>query len=574
MLRPTQSPVVGQSIGHDTVGEGEATTWHIAIDDPEQRIDDVAVVLDTPTWVERRPVDGQTAVSLADDGVERLALVVRPTRWGCHQIGPALVVASSAWGGFRWASRSWAQQHRLVTMPQPSRFDAAAPPVHVPGLVGVNRAPRYGSGSEFASIRPFQQGDRLRRIHWPRSLRTGELHVTTTWADNDRHVVLMIDAFDDIGVSGGIEGRSSSLDISVRAAAAIAEHFVRIGDRVALVMIGARRVQRVPPGSGFRHLRRLLEGMASIEPAHAVIDDGRLPPGLSSGALVVMLSPLTSSRSLQRARSLADRGLGVIVIDCLPADIADEQPGDPYVALAWRIERLEARAPDPGGQRGRHRRRAVERSGQSRSRLARVAPPHRNSDRAIVMSLASPVSEAGNSEAWSLLTRARGVGLLLRVMIGASALVALGCTMAAADDTLPIVKFVIVVLALVCVVVPDGPIGLLVVVLIGIEWLATVDDVTTPWSIAAAASLTVFHVSLAAASVVPPSATWTRSMCRRWGFRCLIVMALGCFTWAVVAALQDRNAASSEVLLAASVLTLAIAGVWVRSGSLAGRRAA
>ena len=267
LLRPTGSPIVQQRIGHRMVSEGDATTWHVDVDDPEGRVEDVAAVLDTPAWVDRQPVDGQTAVSLAEDGTDRLDMVVRPYRWGCHQVGPALVVASSGWGGFRWASRPWVQQQRIVALPRPARFDAAAPPVHTPGLVGVNRSPRYGSGTEFASIRRFQHGDRLKRIHWGHSLRTGELHVTTTWADHDRHVVLMIDAFTDVGDSGGVDGLASSLDISVRAAAAIAEHFTRIGDRVALTLIGARGAQRVPPGAGLRHLQRLLEVIAGTEPA-------------------------------------------------------------------------------------------------------------------------------------------------------------------------------------------------------------------------------------------------------------------------------------------------------------------
>ena len=122
--------------------------------------------------------------------------------------------------------------------------------MRTPGLVGVNRSPRQGTGTEFASIRPFQPGDRLRRIHWPQSLRTGVLHVTSTWADHDRHVVLLIDALNDVGESGGIDGRASSLDISMRAAGAIAEHYIGTGDRVALVVIGARGVQRLPPASG------------------------------------------------------------------------------------------------------------------------------------------------------------------------------------------------------------------------------------------------------------------------------------------------------------------------------------
>jgi uncharacterized protein (DUF58 family) len=230
---------------------------------------------------------------------------------------------------------------RAVALPQASRFDASAPPVRTPGVVGVNRSPRQGTGSEFASIRPYQRGDRLRRIHWGQSLRTGTLHVTATWADHDRHVVLLIDALNDVGDSEGIDGRASSLDVSVRAAAAIAEHYISTGDRVALSVIGALGMQRLPPATGYRHLRRMLEVLAGVEPATGLVDDGRVPRGLGQGALVVMLSPLVSPRALQRAVTIGERGLTVVVIDCLPPDISESDPDDPYVWIAWRMRLLE-----------------------------------------------------------------------------------------------------------------------------------------------------------------------------------------------------------------------------------------
>ncbi|MEP6893335.1 MAG: DUF58 domain-containing protein, partial [Gaiellaceae bacterium] len=341
MLRPRCWPQVSHSIGHGVVREGEATTWHIEVRDPEGRVDDVAAVLEATTWIDRQPVDGQVVVSLRDDGDEPLAMVIRPTRWGSRRVGPALVVASSAWAGFRCAPKGETNAHTLVALPQPSRFDASAPPVRTPGLVGVNRSPRQGSGTEFASIRPFQPGDRLRRIHWAQSLRTGTLHVTSTWADHDRHVVLLIDALNDVGESDGIDGRASSLDISLRAAGAIAEHYISTGDRVALVVIGSRGVRRLPPATGYRQLRRMLEVMASIEPATELVDDGRMPRGLGQGALVVMLSPLVSPTALQRAVTIAEHGLTVLVVDCLPADITQSDPDDPYVGIAWRIRLLE-----------------------------------------------------------------------------------------------------------------------------------------------------------------------------------------------------------------------------------------
>ena len=340
MLRPQCLPEVSHSIGHGVVREGEATTWHVEVRDSEGRVDDVAAVLEATTWIDRQPVDGQVVVSLRDDGDEALAVVIRPTRWGSRQVGPTLVVASSAWAGFRCAPKQ-GESRTLVALPQTSRFDASAPPVRTPGLVGVNRSPRQGSGTEFASIRPFQPGDRLRRIHWAQSLRTGILHVTSTWADHDRHVVLLIDALTDVGESDGIDGRASSLDVSLRAAGAIAEHYISTGDRVALAVIDARGMKRLPPATGHRQLRRMLEVMARVEPATEFDDDGRMPRGLGQGALVVMLSPLVSPTALQRAVTIAEHGLTVVVIDCLPADISESDPDDPYVGIAWRIRLLE-----------------------------------------------------------------------------------------------------------------------------------------------------------------------------------------------------------------------------------------
>ena len=39
--------------------------------------------------------------------------------------------------------------------------------------------------------------------------------------------------------------------------------------------------------------------------------------------------------------TIAEHGLTVLVIDCLPTDITQSDPDDPYVGIAWRIRLLE-----------------------------------------------------------------------------------------------------------------------------------------------------------------------------------------------------------------------------------------
>ena len=200
------------------------------------------------------------------------------------------------------------------------------------GLVGLHRSRRQGSGSEPAEVRPFRPGDRLRRINWAVSSRVGTLHVTSTWADRDAHVMLLLDSEHDIGVSEGIDGAASSLDIAMRAAAAVGEHYLRTGDRVSLVDLG-RRVRDVPAGSGRRHLRRLLEVLVAAQPgpnhrAEAV----RIRP-VAAGALVVALTPLVGRLGRDQVAHLAQHGHAVVVVDTLPDAVADV--GELVVAGRW-----------------------------------------------------------------------------------------------------------------------------------------------------------------------------------------------------------------------------------------------
>lgn len=336
--RPTHPPAVSARLAPSTVREGEGTAWHASLSDAH-RSDHVIASAPDRRWIETRPTSG-VVIAAVDDGTASVTVPMRSTRWGHHDVGQVSFVTVSSWGAFR--SKGFDSGLRISTLPLPDRFDATQTRLRTDGLVGLHRSTNPGDGGEFASLRPFRAGDRLRRINWRRSLRSGELHVTTTYADQDIHVALIVDALDDFGVSGGIDGPASSLDTTVRAAGAIAEHFLLGGDRVSLRVLGPRRWPNVPPATGSGHLRRILDVLTSVVP-----DPSRLPPirnrhdAVPHGALVVMLSPLVSPTALERASSIASHGIGVAVIDTLPDDV--ERDDDPITSLAWRIRLLERR---------------------------------------------------------------------------------------------------------------------------------------------------------------------------------------------------------------------------------------
>jgi uncharacterized protein (DUF58 family) len=323
-----------------TIREGEAITWGARLTDVDD-VDHVIAFAPERSALDRRPRSGVAASARSRrESTATVAIAMRGTHWGRHDLGPINVVAVSSWCAFRWKALDVG--HQVTALPLPEVFDAAASQHRANGLVGLNRSSRPGEGGEFSGIRLFQTGDRLRRINWQRSLRSGELHVTSTYADQDTHVALFVDALADFGPSEGIDGAASSLDTTVRAAGAIAEHFLLRGDRVSLHIFGSRGRSTVPPASGRAHLRRILELLATIEPDSSRAGAVRIGrTAIPGDALAIMLSPLISPVALERAAAIASHGLTVAVVDTLPENV--HSGDDVTTELAWRIRLLERR---------------------------------------------------------------------------------------------------------------------------------------------------------------------------------------------------------------------------------------
>ncbi len=361
--RPREVPERRLALSHAQVREGEQVLALVDVE-PVGGADLLATALSPAPYVEGVPLERQGRVddedglpvlhaSAVEDahgplvgGQRRLLVGVRVTRWGVRRIGPAQVAAASAWGSYRWGPVRL-EPLGLRVLPEPTVFDSSAPAPRPRGLVGAHRSARPGEGTEFATLRPFQVGDRLRRIHWPRSTRgDGELYVTSSYADQDTHVALLVDAHYDLGRSGGVKGRASSLDRSVRAAGAIAEHFLQQGDRVSLRVLSARTPLTVPQGTGRRHGVRILDTLCRVVPGVVEqVDPRRVHLGVDAGTLVVMISALVSPDAVTQAAMLARRGLSVVVVDALvdpeEGTVVDSAERDPLARVAWRIRMLE-----------------------------------------------------------------------------------------------------------------------------------------------------------------------------------------------------------------------------------------
>ncbi len=156
-------------------------------------------------------------------------------------------------------------------------------------------------------------------------------------------MLLVVDSGIEVGVSGGVHGAASTLDVAVRAAGSVAEHHLTRGDRVGLRVLGSARLDPVPLSAGRRHLRRVLDTLARVVPGeHADVDPERLRFRVSGGTVVVVFSPLLSRLSVAATTLLSARGVDVVLVDTLPPDVELSADGpDRRRELAWRMRLLE-----------------------------------------------------------------------------------------------------------------------------------------------------------------------------------------------------------------------------------------
>jgi uncharacterized protein (DUF58 family) len=331
------------SLRRRSLREGESTSMRLTVSAPGA--DEVSVGFAASAWAELRPERGVVA-AVFDRArpTAEIEITATMTRWGHHDIGPASIGGLSAWAAYQWGPAR-VEPVDVEVLPAAPVFDSSAPMPHPQGIVGIDRSARRGEGSEFSTIRPFQAGDRLRRIHWPSTLRSRTVNVTATYADQDNQVIVLVDAANDIGVSGGVNGSVSTLDATVRSAAALLEHYVLRGDRVGLHVTGSERSVHVRTSTGRVHLRRMLSSLTLIVPGGVIADRADPRMRLDPGALVFVCSPLISPATMQRAVDLARRGLTLVVVDTLPDSVshlvAPGSQGDAAITLAWRIRLLQ-----------------------------------------------------------------------------------------------------------------------------------------------------------------------------------------------------------------------------------------
>ena len=303
----------------------------------EGSVDRLELLLDLPKGVE---VEGGDAVAVRlRAGEERTIPVrLRCSRWGVYEVGLVEARARDLFRLVVWEDRL-SRVRELKAYPHSETLTRVLDAAETQAFTGSAVARVKGDGIEYADIRDYVPGDRLRSINWRASARRTDLVVNERYPERNTDVVLFIDSFADLR-----DESRSTLDDTVRASATLATRYLERRDRVGLVAFGGV-LRWLRPGMGpsqrFRLIETLLE--TGVAPTYIWRDVDLIPARiLPPKALVIALTPLVDPRFVKTLQNLRARGFDLVVVEIDPVGLVE--PGRRELErLAYRLWLLDRR---------------------------------------------------------------------------------------------------------------------------------------------------------------------------------------------------------------------------------------
>ncbi len=282
-------------------------------------------------------IDGVNPVQLrlADSERHELTFRLRCARWGAFRVGRVYLRAHDAFGLFVYEV-TLDRRQPLKVYPSEEHVRDLLKPLETQVFAGNHVARQKGEGIEFADLRPFVPGDRVRHVNWRASARRGELWINEHHAERNADVVLLLDSFAEAR-----RGDRSTLDPALRAAGTLAARYLRQKDRVGFVTFGGI-LNWLLPTTGAVQLYRIVDAMldTQIVLSYAWRDIGTVPRRtLPPQALVIALTPLLDDRSEAALLDLRGRGFDLVVVEISPLSLLPEPRGE-VGRLADRLWRL------------------------------------------------------------------------------------------------------------------------------------------------------------------------------------------------------------------------------------------
>ena len=260
------------------------------------------------------------------------------TRRGLYTLGPVTIRLGDPFGLFQ---ASWDQTATRSFLVYPPLFDLPGLDLPRGAMAGASRTSlrTQQMTTNVATIRGYQPGDSLNRIHWPSTARAGSLMVKEFDLEPSGNLWIVLDLHRQWQAG---EGNQSTLEYAINIAGSLAHKVLAENRAVGLVAYGAEPVV-IQPGKGLRQLRRMLEHLAVAQ-----VGDYALPPLLSDlgasfgrGMTVAVVTPSSDPAWMVGLVDLARRGLtpAAVILDAKSFGSASDS-----AALLGELARFNIRA--------------------------------------------------------------------------------------------------------------------------------------------------------------------------------------------------------------------------------------
>nr|WP_143229885.1 DUF58 domain-containing protein [Actinophytocola xanthii] len=239
----------------------------------------------------------------------RLRYAVQPMLRGVQQLGPLKATVTDPFGLAEF-ERDLAGTSRLVVVPRVVSL------LGVPGGSGLGSGDdgsvrlAAGQGEDDVIVRPYRQGDDLRKVHWRSTAKRDEMMVRVEERPWRGGTTVLLD---HRAPAHSGTGATSSLEWAISFAASICLHLHRYGQRIRLVTETGRLVIS-DSGDGSHSDHAVLDALAALQPAPQAELDCRTDPGHGQELIAILGAISTEALGqLITQRGRGTRSLAVLI---------------------------------------------------------------------------------------------------------------------------------------------------------------------------------------------------------------------------------------------------------------------
>ncbi|WP_019812483.1 DUF58 domain-containing protein, partial [Saccharomonospora saliphila] len=235
---------------------------------------------------------------------------IRPTVRGIQRIGPLCATVTDPFGICEF-HRELARDSRLVVVPRVVSLRGL--PLGAGVGSGQDSSVRLhtGQGEPDVVVRPYRQGDDLRKVHWRSTARRDEVMVRVEERPWRAGTTVLLD---HRAAAHAGTGAGASLEWAVEFAASACLHLNHAGHRVRLVSEHGRPLADMPEDAGRAHDGSVLDALAALRPNHERDLITGTDPGLGQELIAVLGTVGTESvHELTRYRPRDTRSLAVLL---------------------------------------------------------------------------------------------------------------------------------------------------------------------------------------------------------------------------------------------------------------------